>query len=76
MITGHRKEFQEPMNTLIATMTSAGRTIGTPIEHRKRSREAPSSAAASRISAGMVRKNWRTRKIPNTLAPHGMIWIQ
>jgi hypothetical protein len=53
-VSGMRNSFQVQMKKKITSTARVGRLIGTMTRHRVRQREAPSSAAASRISFGNV----------------------
>ena len=52
----------------MASVATTGRSTGTMMVVKMRSSLAPSMRAASIRSSGMPRANWRTRKMPNTLA--------
>ena len=51
------------------TTPSTGRDSGRMISRKLANTPAPSMAAASSISSGMVRKNWRTRNMKNGTPP-------
>src|SRR5216683_246281 len=71
MTSGHRKLFQLCTNAYRPTVSSAGVDSGTTTRDRYVKWLAPSSWLASQSSLGMLRKNWRSRKIENTLTHHG-----
>ena len=62
------KSFQLPRKLKIASVASTGVSTGTTMVRKMRHSLAPSMRAASSRSSGMPRANWRTRKMPNTLA--------
>src|SRR5262245_57179002 len=73
MTSGHKKVFQLPTNAYSATVSKAGVDRGTTTRHRYRRWLAPSSWLASQSSFGMLRKNWRSRKMENTLTHQGTL---
>ncbi len=75
-ISGQTNEFHEPMKLKSASVTSAGRASGTATFQSTPQVLAPSITAASKISFGILRKNCRTRKMPNVPAAHGTICAQ
>ncbi|EKD83911.1 MAG: hypothetical protein ACD_39C00375G0001, partial [uncultured bacterium] len=73
MISGQKNSFQAPIKLKIARVARIGRHSGSMIEKKMRNSLQPSIRAASRISSGMSRMNWRSMKIPKTLAIPGTI---
>ena len=74
MVTnGHRKSFQVHRNMITARVARAGPDSGRTILNSTPRREAPSILAASSSSMGSVRKNCRSRKMPNGVTRLGRI---
>ena len=61
------------MKVNIASTASAGRDSGSMMRKKTVNGPAPSTRAASTSSAGTVRKNWRSRNVPNAVNAHGRI---
>ena len=57
----------------MASVASAGIESGSTIRKSTPNREHPSIRAASSSSTGSVRKNWRSRKMPNGVTRLGAI---
>lgn len=66
-MSGSRKLFQASKATMIPRAPRPGRMRGTITEKNVRSREAPSSMAASSSSRGRDRINCLAKKMPNGL---------
>src|SRR6478752_6666189 len=64
-ISGARNSFQAFRKVNSATTESAGRDRGKITRQKMANSLQPSMRAASESSLGMVRKNWRKRKILN-----------
>ena len=66
MTSGQRKLFHWSTKETTASVASAGLESGRTTRRKIVHSPAPSSRAASSSSRGIVRKNWRNRKIPHT----------
>src|SRR6478609_4128162 len=66
--TGPKKSFQLYTRWKIATATTTGMACGRRTDQRVRNGPAPSMAAASSISVGMVMKYWRIRNTSKAFA--------
>src|SRR5438270_9428731 len=71
MTSGHRKLFQLCTNAYRPTVSRGGVETRTIDRQRCLKWLAPSIWVGSHRSLGMLRKNWRSRKIENTLTHHG-----
>src|SRR5262249_56798227 len=69
--SAQKKPFQWVAKEKIAKAIRAGHARGTMIRHKTRHEPAPSIRAASIRLSGIVRKNWRRRKIPKPLVRKG-----
>ncbi len=69
--SGHRKSFQAATTAKIDTTPRMGREIGSTIERRVRSADAPSIAAAASSSSGIESKKRLSRKMLKALATEG-----
>src|SRR3954453_1900628 len=70
--SGHRNEFQLPMNVLAASAAKNGSEFGTTIRQNVPKCPAPSTRAASSSSLGKFRKYCRNRNAANPLNNVGM----
>src|SRR6476659_10197705 len=67
-IRGPRKEFQPPMNVVIASAPAAGAASGRAIRQNAPSSPQPSIRAASNSSGGIaLAMYWRIQNVPNAL---------
>src|SRR3954452_727342 len=71
--SGHRNEFQLPMNVIAASAAKNGSEFGTTIRQNTPKYPAPSTRAASSSSRGNPRKYCRNRNAANPLNNVGMI---
>ena len=71
VMSGQRKSFQTLRNVSTDRVASGAPISGSTICTRVRTRPAPSTLAASSRSAGIDRKNCRSRKTPNGVARLG-----
>ena len=67
-MSGPKKSFHEYTRWKIATAMTTGHDCGRRTDQRVRNGPAPSIAAASSISVGIVMKYWRMRNTSNALA--------
>src|SRR5690349_1595008 len=71
--SGHRNEFQLPMNVIAARAAKNGSEFGTTIRQNVPKWPAPSTRAASSSSRGKLRKYCRNRNAAKPLNSVGMI---